>query len=218
MLGERIQHIVDPRIQRPPDRGISRTAVTKYNHLSSKGGRDVTDEIEPTPLRLRLGPRGDLFWPPAAENRVYDALPFPADDDFGDAADIQVAPAPAKPRARELDEAISQTDERLDRWMEDQQRRLSAGLDLLIAQLKERREIEVARLDAWKTGERQRVLREQADEEERFHARLLAELQAFEEQLALRLTEQEERLARWFGEAERMTAQHFAVSPEDTAG
>jgi len=181
-------------------------------------GYDVTDEIEPTPLRMRLGPRGDLFWPPTAENRVYDALPSPADDDFDDAPNIQNAPVAARPRARELDEAISQTDERLDRWMEDQQRRLSAGLDLLIAQLKERREIEVARLDAWKTGERQRVLREQADEEERFHARLLAELQAFEEQLALRLTEQEERLARWFGEAERMTAQHFAVSPEDTAG
>ena len=178
----------------------------------------MTDELEPTPLRMRLGPRGDLFWPPTLETPVYDAQPLPVADDLPEAPITEVAPPPTKTRTRALDDAISQTDERLDRWMGDQHRRLSAGLDLLLAQLKERREIEVARLDAWKTAERQRILREQADEEERFHARLLTELQAFEEQLALRLTEQEERLAKWFGDAQRMTAQHFETGPgEDTA-
>ena len=170
----------------------------------------MTEELEPTPLRVRLGPRTDMYWPRTVEAPIYeDALSLPLNDDIPQGIPAPVAAAPAKTRTRELDEAISQTDERLDHWMEDQQHRLSAGLDLLIAQLKERREIEVGRLDAWKTGERQRILREQADEEERFHARLMAELQAFEEQLALRLTEQEERLAKWFGDAQRLTAQHF---------
>ena len=173
----------------------------------------MTDDLEPTPLRLRLGPRTDTYWPRTAQNPVYeDALSLPLEPTLPERPAPPTAPAPAKTRTRELDDAIAHTDERLDHWMEDQQRRLSAGLDLLIAQLRERREIEVARLDAWKSAERQRILREQADEEERFHARLMAELQAFEEQLALRLTEQEERLAKWFGDAQRQTAQRFEES------
>jgi len=184
-------------------------------------------EPEPTPLRLRLGPRAESFvWQPPADEvaLITDPLPADADEDLGaDATAEAVTPiladvtapatesAPPAPKWNEkLDLAVAHTDERVERWLAEQQSRLVAGLDLMKAQLKERRQAETARLEAWKITEQQRVQHDLAQEEERFHERLMAELRAFEEQLALRLTEQEERLAKWWDEAEKLASRHFA--------
>lgn len=112
--------------------------------------------------------------------------------------------------SKQLERARLDTDQRVDRWVADQQQRLLAGLDLLLAQLNERREQEAARLEEWMISERQRARSELDQEQERFRARLMAELVAFEEQLGLRLCEQEERLARWWSEAEQLAQKRFA--------
>jgi len=185
-------------------------------------------EPDPTPLRLRLGPRAESFWQqpvdPAAET---DDAPLDqgADGDaqYGAAEETWSAPevgaegagesvsAPAPSAWDErLDRAVAQTDRRVDQWLVDQERRLVAGLDLMLAQLKEQRRAEAARLEAWKIEERERVQHTLAEEEERFRERLMSELTAFEEQLALRLYEQEERLARWWDQAEQVAQARFA--------
>jgi hypothetical protein len=167
---------------------------------------DERSDLEPTPLRLRLGPRADDVWHQPIETAAApDMVPLPSDDDH-DAHAADVAPRSASPRAAERDRAIEQAGSRVDEWISDQQRRLAAGLDLLATQVNERRQEELARLEAWKASERDRLERELAAEEERFHQKLMAELVAFEEQLGLRLAEQEERLARWLAEAKELTA------------
>jgi len=123
-------------------------------------------EPDPTPLRLRLGPRAESFWQqpvdPAAET---DDAPLDqgADGDaqYGAAEETWSAPevgaegagesvsAPAPSAWDErLDRAVAQTDRRVDQWLVDQERRLVAGLDLMLAQLKEQRRAEAARLEA----------------------------------------------------------------------
>jgi hypothetical protein len=187
-------------------------------------------ESEPMPLRLRLGPRADAWWQPSLEGTAdaerhaqgtevaaagADAdtatLPSALTGKPGDAIGEPATSNEARPTTarEELDRALQQTDRRVDRWITDQQQRLAVGLDLMLAQLKERRQEELAQLEAWRVSERQRVDRELAQEQERFHERLLAEVMAFEEQLALRLNEQEERLARWLAEAGQLAEQRF---------
>jgi hypothetical protein len=184
-------------------------------------------EPEPTPLRLRLGPRSELTLrtpvEPLPGETVVDAIALP------EIAGEPVAPATAPemeleidmgtPQAadplraaasEELQRAVEQTAERVDRWMSEQRRRLGDGIDAMVAQLKAQRQAEVLRLEEWKVGERERAERELADEKERFHADLMKELMEFEHQLGERLREQEERLARWWDEAEQMAKQRFA--------
>ena len=185
-------------------------------------------EPDPTPLRLRLGPRAD-FWQqsdlvPEIVDALADSLEYQgAEADYVAAEETPRAPevsaqdtgepvsTPARGTWSEgLDRAVAKTDRRVDQWLADQQRRLVAGLDLMLAQLKEQRKAEAARLEAWKIEERERVQQHLAEEEERFRERLLGELTAFEEQLALRLFEQEERLARWWDQAEQVAKTRFA--------
>ena len=196
-------------------------------------------EPDPTPLRLRLGPRAD-FWhqsevTPEIADALADSLEYQgaeadADDvaveEMPRASELRTEDAPVTPLARGawsegLDRAVAQTDRRVDLWLADQQRRLVTGLDLMLAQLKEQRKAEAARLEAWKVEERERVQHYLAEEEERFRERLMSELTAFEEQLALRLFEQEERLARWWDQAEQVAKERFSdlgLSPiEDAA-
>lgn len=185
---------------------------------------------EATPLRLRLGPRADHYLgmvehtldaeepidlvgeTPTAMN--VDEIPSaPAEEPVVET----IAAAPESPTVAwsdQLDSAIEQTGRRVDQWMSEQQRRLITHVDLLLAQLKEKRQQEVARLETWKATERSRVETELAAEKERFSEKLMGELVAFEEQLGLRLKEQEERLARWWDEAERVMEQRFAVLDE----
>ena len=185
-------------------------------------------EPDPTPLRLRLGPRADFWQQSDLEPEIVDAL---ADSLEYQGAEADYVAAEETPRAPEvsaqdtgepvstpargtwsegLDRAVAKTDRRVDQWLADQQRRLVTGLDLMLAQLKEQRKAEAARLEAWKIEERERVQQHLAEEEERFRERLLGELTAFEEQLALRLYEQEERLARWWDQAEQVAKTRFA--------
>ena len=185
-------------------------------------------EPDPTPLRLRLGSRADFWQQSDLEPEIVDAL---ADSLEYQGAEADYVAAKVTPRAPEvstqdtgepastpargtwsegLDRAVAKTDRRVDQWLADQQRRLVAGLDLMLAQLKEQRKAEAARLEAWKIEERERVQQNLAEEEERFRERLLGELTAFEEQLALRLFEQEERLARWWDQAEQVAKTRFA--------
>jgi len=185
-------------------------------------------EPDPTPLRLRLGPRAESFWQqpldPAAEtDDVLEDQGADADAQYGAADETWSAPEVEAEEANEsvrapaggawgdrLDRAVAQTDRRVDQWLADQQSRLVAGLDLMLAQLKEQRRAEAARLEVWTSEERERVQRTLAEEEERFRERLMNELTAFEEQLALRLYEQEERLARWWDQAEQVAQARFA--------
>ncbi|HEV8535434.1 MAG TPA: hypothetical protein VGR87_06900 [Candidatus Limnocylindria bacterium] len=181
-------------------------------------------EPDATPLRLRLGYRAEN---PPVEDVLLSIVPAvaPSDLDIAPHEDAETAIVetvriedvtgePEAPRAPawtgQLERAAAETDQRVDRWIADQQQRLVAGLDLMLAQLKERRKEEAARLEAWKDSERVRAQQELAHDEERFRARLMDELRAFEEQLALRLCEQEERLARWWDEAERVAERRFA--------
>ena len=178
-------------------------------------------EPEPTPLRLRLGPRSEAPVPPAFE-----------DADGFDIADVDAPiegphitmseplaavgqPFEAKDPLRaaaseELQRAIEQTAERVEQWMADQRRRLGLGIDAMVASLKEQRDMEIARIEEWKIGERERAERQLAAEKEKFHAQLMEELVEFEHQLGERLREQEERLAKWWDEAEQLTKQRFA--------
>jgi len=195
-------------------------------------------EPDPAPLRLRLGPRAD-FWhqsevTPEIADALADSLEYQGAE--ADADDVAVEEMPRAPELRTedapvtalargawsegLDRAVAQTDRRVDLWLADQQRRLVAGLDLMLAQLKEQRKAEAARLEAWKVEERERVQHHLAEEEERFRERLMNELTAFEEQLALRLFEQEERLARWWDQAEQVAKERFSdlgLSPTEDA-
>lgn len=183
---------------------------------------------EATPLRLRLGPRADHYVPMVehtldAEDTidVVGEAPSASFDEITPEPIEEPAP-PAAPQPEtpirawsdQLDSAIEQTGRRVDQWMSDQQSRLVAHVDLLLAQLKEKRHQEIARLEAWKAVERGRVEQELAQEKERFSEKLMNELVAFEEQLGLRLKEQEERLSRWWDEAEQMMDQRFAALDE----
>jgi len=180
-------------------------------------------EPDPTPLRLRLGPRADFWHQSEIADALADSLEYQGAE--ADADDVAVEEMPRAPELRTedapvvalargawsegLDRAVAQTDRRVDLWLADQQRRLVAGLDLMLAQLKEQRKAEATRLEAWKVKERERVQHYLAEEEERFRERLMNELTAFEEQLALRLFEQEERLARWWDQAEQVAKERF---------
>ena len=183
-------------------------------------------EPEPTPLRLRLGPRAEVPLRPISP--VFeDAIRHTTDDDSyaeepapmetPEVVVAQVAAAPVESKdplraaaSEELQRAIEQTAERVERWMADQRRRLGLGIDAMVASLKEQRELELARIEDWKAGERERAERQLEDEKERFHAQLMKELVEFEHQLGERLREQEERLAKWWEEAEQVTKQRFA--------
>lgn len=187
-------------------------------------------EPEPTPLRLRLGPRAETPVPvsPVFEDAIADRvddvdapMQLPA---LAATPEVGAAPAEAKDplhaaASEELQRAVEQTSERVERWMADQRRRLGLGIDAMVASLKEQRDVELARIEEWKVGERERAERQLAEEKEKFHAQLMKELVEFEHQLGERLREQEERLAKWWDEAEQLTKQRFAdfglsISPE----
>lgn len=184
-------------------------------------------EPEPTPLRLRLGPRSEVPLRPAFEDSLGDSLLDPANDD-GQPMELPeptVAPEPTRSEvaapveskdplraaaSEELQRAIEQTSERVERWMADQRTRLGIGIDAMVASLKEQRDTELSRIEEWKAAERERAERQLAEEKERFHGQLMEELVEFEQQLGERLREQEERLAKWWDEAEQMTKKRFA--------
>jgi hypothetical protein len=182
-------------------------------------------EPEPTPLRLRLGPRSEVPLRPAFEDAdnfdTAEDVDAPIDEtvqvETSDATVTEAAPAPVEAKdllraaaSEELQRAVDQTAQRVERWMEDQRRRLGLGIDAMVASLKEQRDTELARIEEWKVGERERAERALAEEKEKFHAQLLQELVEFEHQLGERLREQEERLAKWWDEAEQLTKQRFA--------
>jgi len=187
-------------------------------------------EPEPTPLRLRLGPRAES--PPPVSPVFEDAITERVDEVVApmqlpaQAATPEVVAAPVEAKdplraaaSEELQRAVDQTSERVERWMADQRRRLGLGIDAMVASLKEQRDVELARIEEWKAGERERAERQLAEEKEKFHGQLLQELVEFEHQLGERLREQEERLAKWWDEAEQLTKQRFAdfglsISPE----
>ena len=182
-------------------------------------------EPEPTPLRLRLGPRAEM---PLPVSPVFDDAPF--DDarpveDVGptsqseqhtdrDDTDVMTASESKDPlraaASEELQRAIEQTSDRVERWMADQRKRLGLGIDAMVASLKEQRDTEMSRIEEWKVAERARAERQLSEEKERFHGQLMQELVEFEHQLGERLREQEERLAKWWDEAEQLTKQRFA--------
>jgi hypothetical protein len=181
---------------------------------------------EPTPLRLRLGPRSDVPLPPAFEDAQSDSPFDPANDDgrpmelpgtieIPALATPAAAPVESKDPLRtaaseELQRAIEQTSDRVERWMADQRRRLGIGIDAMVASLKEQRDTELSRIEEWKATERERTERQLAEEKEKFHGQLMEELVEFEQQLGERLREQEERLAKWWDEAEQLTKKRFA--------
>lgn len=177
-------------------------------------------EPEPTPLRLRLGPRAETPLPvsPVFEDAITDRaedvdapMQLPAHVSTPEVAAPVDAKGPLRAAAsEELQRAVDQTSERVERWMADQRRRLGVGIDAMVASLKEQRDVELARIEEWKVGERERAERQLAEEKEKFHAQLLQELVEFEHQLGERLREQEERLAKWWDEAEQLTKQRFA--------
>src|SRR2546425_1638616 len=151
-------------------------------------------EPDPAPLRLRLGPRAD-FWhqsevTPEIADALADSLEYQGAE--ADADDVAVEETPRAPELRTedapvtalargawsegLDRAVAQTDRRVDLWLADQQHRLVAGLDLMLAQLQEQRKAEAARLEAWEGEEREGVPHHLAQGEEGFRERLLNEL------------------------------------------
>ncbi len=184
-------------------------------------------EPEPTPLRLRLGPRAET---PVPVSPVFEDSPLDSDGRVDEvnastqssaelateaAAETIEAAVESKDPLRaaaseELQRAIDQTSERVERWMADQRRRLGIGIDAMVASLKEQRDAEISRIEEWKVAERERAERQLAQEKERFHGQLMEELMEFEHQLGERLREQEERLAKWWDEAEQLTKQRFA--------
>jgi hypothetical protein len=182
-------------------------------------------EGEPTPLRLRLGPRSEVPVRPAFDDTdnldIAEDIEAPTDQtervDTDGATPTESAAAPVEAKdplraaaSEELQRAVEQTALRVERWMEDQRKRLGLGIDAMVASLKEQRDTELARIEQWKIGERERAERALAEEKEKFHAQLLQELVEFEHQLGERLREQEERLAKWWDEAEQLTKQRFA--------
>jgi len=184
-------------------------------------------EPEPTPLRLRLGPRAETPLPvsPVFEDSPLDSdrgadeivAPTQSSAEFTTQATAESASAPVESKdplraaaTEELQRAIDQTSERVERWMADQRRRLGIGIDAMVASLREQRDTELSRIEEWKVAERERAERQLAQEKERFHGQLMEELMEFEHQLGERLREQEERLAKWWDEAEQLTKQRFA--------
>jgi hypothetical protein len=185
-------------------------------------------ESEPTPLRLRLGPRSETTLRSATEPLTENVFLEPLEDrsltvepvvshlelpEIESAPEATTTPDPDPLRAaasEELQRAVEQTAERVDRWMAEQRRRLGDGIDAMVAQLKAQRQAEVLRLEEWKVAERENAERELESEKERFHAELMKELMEFEHQLGERLREQEERLAKWWDEAGLMAKQRFA--------
>ena len=180
-------------------------------------------EPEPTPLRLRLGPRAELPIPVSSvfedidSNRPVEDVEAPThgEEPLADREDTNVASTEYKDPLRaaaseELQRAIEQTSDRVERWMADQRKRLGLGIDAMVASLKEQRDTEMARIEEWKVAERARAEQQLAQEKERFHGQLMQELVEFEHQLGERLREQEERLAKWWDEAEQLTKQRFA--------
>jgi hypothetical protein len=180
-------------------------------------------EGEPTPLRLRLGPRSEVPVRPAFEDAdnvdgaedieapIEQTPRVETSDATTSAAAVVEARDPLRAAAsEELQRAVEQTALRVERWMEDQRKRLGLGIDAMVASLKEQRDTELARIEEWKIRERERAERGLAEEKEKFHAQLLQELVEFEHQLGERLREQEERLAKWWDEAEQLTKQRFA--------
>jgi len=180
-------------------------------------------EGEPTSLRLRLGPRSEVPVRPAFEDADGFDVAEDIEAQIEETARVETsgviesaaAPAEAKDPLRaaaseELQRAVEQTALRVERWMEDQRKRLGLGIDAMVASLKEQRDTELARIEEWKIGERERAERALAEEKEKFHAQLMQELVEFEHQLGERLREQEERLAKWWDEAEQLTKQRFA--------
>ena len=178
-------------------------------------------EPEPTPLRLRLGPRAESPVPLPVSPVFEDAIVERVEEIAAQTRPAAEAATPEKSLAEgrdplraaaseELQRAVEQTSERVERWMADQRRRLGVGIDAMVASLKEQRDIELSRIEEWKVRERERAERQLAEEKERFHAELLHELVEFEHQLGERLREQEERLAKWWDEAEQLTKQRFA--------
>jgi hypothetical protein len=184
-------------------------------------------EPEPTPLRLRLGSRAETPLPvsPVFEDAHVDGdaradevdaptqssveLVTPDDPEIG-AAPLESKDPLRAAASEELQRAIEQTSERVERWMADQRRRLGLGIDAMVASLKQQRDAELSRIEEWKLAERERAERQLAQEKERFHGQLMEELVEFEHQLGERLREQEERLAKWWDEAEQLTKQRFA--------
>jgi hypothetical protein len=180
-------------------------------------------EGEPTPLRLRLGPRSEVPVRPAFEDAdnvdgaedleapIEQTARVETAEATTSAAAVVEARDPLRAAAsEELQRAVEQTALRVERWMEDQRKRLGLGIDAMVASLKEQRDTELARIEEWKIRERERAERGLAEEKEKFHAQLLQELVEFEHQLGERLREQEERLAKWWDEAEQLTKQRFA--------
>jgi hypothetical protein len=181
-------------------------------------------EPEPTPLRLRLGPRAETPLPVSpvfddvhvdggSGTEVDPAIPAPqlaSSQDMVAAAPVESKDPLRAAASEELQHAIEQTSERVERWMADQRRRLGIGIDAMVASLKEQRDTELSRIEEWKVAERERAERQLAQEKERFHGQLMEELVEFEHQLGERLREQEERLAKWWDEAEQLTKQRFA--------
>jgi len=184
-------------------------------------------EPEPTPLRLRLGPRAETPVPvsPVFEDADLDSdvradevsAPTQSSGGFATPAAAESAATPVESKdplraaaSEELQRAIEQTSERVERWMADQRRRLGIGIDAMVASLKEQRDTELSRIEEWKVAERERAELQLAQEKERFHGQLMEELVEFEHQLGERLREQEERLAKWWDEAEQLTKQRFA--------
>src|SRR3989442_6785964 len=197
-------------------------------------------EPEPTPLRLRLGPRSEVPLPlPAAidydetgELVMIHETVMTADPGFAPAteadteavenipagqtvqplseASIESKEALRSAAREELQRAVDETARRVDRWMADQRRRLTDGLDAMLAELKEQRQFEAASLETWKVSEREHAERELAEEKERFHTQLMEELVAFEHQLGEGLREQDERLTRWWDESDQLAQQRFA--------
>jgi hypothetical protein len=182
-------------------------------------------EPEPTPLRLRLGPRAESPLPvsPVFEDAHVDSgssadevdAPIQPAPQLASAEAVAAAPVESKDPLRaaaseELQHAIEQTSARVERWMADQRRRLGIGIDAMVASLKVQRDTELSRIEEWKVAERERAERQLAQEKERFHGQLMEELVEFEHQLGERLREQEERLAKWWDEAEQLTKQRFS--------
>ena len=188
----------------------------------------MSDEIdrEQTPLRWRLNGAHDDAPPMHADApAAFEAIETVETLETGETiATEQRLAALATPVAipvvtplaplatkQQLARLVERTDERVERWMADQERGLRAGLDALLTDLERRKAEEVARLDTWIASERARVERELSEEEGRFGRRPMGELLAFEEQLGLRLREQEERIARWWEEADRIAKERFAA-------
>ena len=182
-------------------------------------------EPEPTPLRLRLGPRSEVPLRPAFEDGdgfdpaedVEAPIELVAQVEAPEATVTELVAGPVEAKdplraaaSEELQRAVEQTAVRVEKWMADQRQRLGLGIDAMVASLKEQRDAELTRIEEWKVGERERAERQLAGEKEKFHAQLLEELVEFEHQLGERLREQEERLAKWWDEAEQLTKQRFA--------